>query len=165
MSSATTDTKAPVAPSEETTALGARIVAGVNYNAQGVGTVADEALYTKELEAATGVTAETLTKIDTFNTHFAASGLYGNGLRGNELIAQNPELTDVTLRVPTVGRNAFEFKIQRERTVPDHGSNGTKLAYGTASVKYDMYATGNRGEVSRVKSFLSAAAAEQYGKK
>lgn len=127
----------------------------------------DSEQYIKEAERR-GVPRENLEILRTLNSDFLPAGLHAVGQLAIPAMAQDPDLKRVTLKLPTVGNDSFNFVFDRSRQVPAGaaGSNeGMKTKYGTGSVSVDMYATGNRGQMAAVKGRLSAQATEAYGEK
>lgn len=75
-------------------------------------------------------------------------------------MAANKDLQKVSLQLRTVGKDVIRTNFERERTFPDQQTKGTITKMGQVNIDHQTYGTKNRGEVTKVKSYLSALALE-----
>lgn len=82
------------------------------------------------------------------------------GRVSTKLAAENPDLKKVVLEMPAIGKDRVVVNYDRERTFADNQAKGTITKPGQINIQHNVYATKNRGEVTKVKSFLTALAFE-----
>lgn len=82
------------------------------------------------------------------------------GRVSTKLAAANPDLKKVVLEMPTIGKDRVVVNYDRERTFADNQSKGTITKPGQINIQHNVYGTKNRGEVTKVKSFLTQLAFE-----
>lgn len=82
------------------------------------------------------------------------------GRVSTKLAAENPDLKKVVLEMPTIGKDRVVVNYDRERTFADNQTKGTITKPGQINIQHNVYGTKNRGEVSKVKSFLTLLAFE-----
>lgn len=125
-----------------------------------------EAEFEKALEAG-GVDKETVVKIQNITTNFVTAAGYALGKEGNVALKKNKDLESVSIEIPLVGKDKLSFDYLRSKEVSDgvrdaEGKMGRKTVYGALSASIKSYATGNRGEFSKVKNELAVEASELF---
>ncbi len=140
--------------------LAAKLKAGITVAKDGSAT-ATEGLYESVLPE--GVTMDQLKAIQTHNNTFIAAAAHAFGNESIGVMKKNAEVTQVTLSIPTVGKDSLDLSFQRERTIPNANGEGNSVKYGSLQAKYSMYGTGSRGQLLKVKQELSEAASAAFG--
>lgn len=149
---------------QETKDLAARIKPEIKLNEKtGVGVISPE-LYEKLLPE--GLTKKMAESFQAHNSSLIAATTYALGEIGVPAMKKNKDLDSVSVEMPTVGKDYIGVKINRSRTVPEGGRDGvsgTKTKYGTTSIEMNVYASKPRGELSKVKSWISEQADAAFG--
>ena len=115
----------------------------------------------------TGITKEHVESIQQYNTDMAAAAVLTIGELSNPAMKKHKDLDRVHLSMPMVGKDMMNVSYDRSRQVPSRGEDGVagiKTMFGAASVSIDMYATGPRGELKKIKTMLKEQAFEAFGK-
>jgi hypothetical protein len=108
-----------------------------------------------------GITVETLQTLNKFTSAFvpAASHAWGEEcVEFKQTQDKENKFNDMTLTVPVVGKDEWTVGYRHAKNVVNPQTKETSIKYGNLSVKYDMYATGDNGEFSKVKEMISARA-------
>lgn len=140
----------------ETETLTKLIQDGLKIDKSGAVTV-EENLYAKTLPE--GVTIEQVAKIDEHNTLFAAAALNALGNAALPVMKKNANIEQVAAFIPTAGKSGFDAKFVRDTESRNPKTNEITKGHGGASIKFDFYGTGSRGELKKVKSMLADKAA------
>lgn len=113
-----------------------------------------------------GVTAETVKSIQAYNTTMAAALTLALGRESIPVMTKNKGLEQTTVNLPTVGKDSFSATFVRsvKTNNPFDKEAAPTDKFGSASVKYDMYGAGSRGQVKAVKENLVAEATAAFGK-
>lgn len=82
------------------------------------------------------------------------------GVMSVPAMADKADLKKIVVEMPLIGKDRVVVSFDRERTYADAGSNGTITKPGQVLVQHNVYGTKNRGEVAKVKNFLSQLALE-----
>lgn len=145
---------------------------GLKLGAEGV-IEAEEGLYHSLLKDSpielvrTTVTTDVLEAIQEHNTIDLAAVAHRVGVIGNHAMKKDDALNKVTLALTTTGKDAFNFTYDRSQQVnagaPGDKDAGTRTKYGITRVSVDTHATGSRGQLAAVKTFLSDEAAKLLG--
>lgn len=113
-----------------------------------------------------GLTVEMAEKFREFHGELYPALGHLAGEVGVPLMVANPEMKRLVLEMPTVGKDRINVSFDRERTYADNQTKGTLVKHGQVLVQHHVYGTKNRGEVAKVKNFLSQLAHEALaGKK
>lgn len=142
----------------EVLALSEKLAAGITADATGVFT-ADALAYANNLPE--GITKETLEALSEYNKQFIPAAAHAVGLKGIEVMSANKDLQDVSCFFPSVNKDGFDFKMNRETP----GINGADPSYGSMRAKVVIHAAGNRGQYAKVKTLMSEKAAAAFGAK
>jgi len=126
----------------------------------GLGTI-EEGTYIKHLPE--GITEATLKTINKHNQVFAAGAGMAFGELSVPVLAKNDELARTTLTVGTSGHDSFDFDFLRSKLTGKPGEEKTEK-FGHLKVGMTIRATGNVGQLSRVKAHLSQLAATKLKK-
>lgn len=130
----------------------------------GVGTITPDT-YVKLLQERTSLTEANVKDLQKFNTTFVAAAHLANGEAGLPVLQKNKGIDTVELRIPMVGRDAFEVTLHRSKEVSAGNRDNPaerKTNYGVSRGGFEIHAEGNRGELSKVKQFLQAEAATLF---
>ena len=134
-------------------------------NKTGIATITD-GIYEKNLPD--GLTKTAIEQLQAYNTRMAAAATLAVGEIGCDTFKKHKDLDSIDLEVPLIGKDRLNISFDRSRQVPLRGENGvtgTQTKYGSASVSYDMYGTGPRGELKKVKQYLAEQALAAFGSK
>jgi len=135
-------------------------------NDQGVVVVQDGAYLSLLPE---NLTKETVEAVQEFNGKMAAASALAVGTAAIPIMKKDQNLANVTMSMPTVGKDFIGVNFQRERQVPARDENnqpaGTKTKFGSTSVEYGMYSTKSRGALLSVKTLLAEQAMAAFGNK
>jgi hypothetical protein len=144
----------------EVAALSERIVAGVKADGkiEGGDHVASAALYASLLPE--GLTIEQAEGFAKFHSVLYPAMGKAAGELGVPAFVADKELQKINLQLPTIGKDVIRANFERERTFPDQQTKGTITKMGQVQIDHQIYGTKNRGEVTKVKSYLSALALE-----
>lgn len=146
---------------QEVLDLAAKLKAGITIGKDGQATV-EEGLYEKHLPE--GVSMESLTTIQKHNSLFIAASAEAVGSQAIAAMKKNAELAQISVGIPIVGKDSLDITFQRERHIPSaSGDEGTIVKYGSLQAKYNMYGTGSRGQLLKVKQDLSERATSAFG--
>lgn len=159
----TTEKKLPIIKTD-TQDFADKIAKEIKIDKAGTATIT-EGVYVANLPE--GITEETITAVRSYDTNFAAASLLALGRNAAEAMKKNKELDTVALSIPATGKDSFElqYKRSKEKTVTaEDGSVSNETRYGAAQVRFDMYGTGNRGQLKAVKENLAAEALAAFGK-
>ncbi|MDR3392300.1 MAG: hypothetical protein P4L77_11260 [Sulfuriferula sp.] len=147
---------------------------GLKLGAEGV-IEAEEGLYASLLKTSPvdvvreKVDVELLEGLQEHNTIDLAAISHRVGTIGNHAFKKDDSLNKVTLSLNTTGKDAFNFTYDRSQQVnagaPGDKDAGTRTKYGITRVSVDTHATGSRGQMAAVKTFLSDEAAKLLGDK
>lgn len=125
-------------------------------------TVVEEGLYEKNLPGT--ISMDTLKEVQKFNNTFIAAAAHAFGDEAIAAMKKNAELSQISVQIPTVGKDNLNLSFQRERTIPStNGEGASTVKYGSLQAKYDMYGTGSRGQLLKVKQDLSDRATAAFG--
>lgn len=145
---------------KETLDLSAKIGKGLTLDNEVI--TASDGLYESLLPE--GISMDTLERVQAHNTEVLAATAHAVGMIGIEAMKKDESLNKVTLELPTVGKDTFNFAFERSRQVrasaPGEKDTAMKTKYGISTIGVDYYGAGPRGEVQAVKTFLSDTAAE-----
>lgn len=131
--------------------------------ATGVGSPLTSALYAELLPE--GLTMELAEQFSEHHSILFPAVALAIGNVSTPLMAENKELNKVTFEMPAVGKDKIRVNFDRQRSFPDQQTNGTITKLGQVNIDYVQYGTKNRGEVTKVKNFLTAQALEVLGGK
>ena len=145
---------------QEVLDLAKLLKAGITIAKDGSASV-EEGLYEKHLPE--GVTMEQLKEVQKHNNNFIAAAAHAFGDESITIMKKNAEVSAVSLSIPTVGKDSLDLSFQRERSIPNANGEGTNVKYGSLQAKYNMYGTGSRGQLLKVKQELSERATAAFG--
>ena len=140
--------------------LSKKLKAGITIAKDGNASV-EEGLFVKNLPE--GITEEQLKQIQTHTGLFIAAAGHAFGGEAIDVMKKNAELQQVSVSIPTVGKDSIDLTFQRERAVPNAGGEGTTTKYGSLSAKVNTYSAGSRGQFLKVKQDLSERAQSAFG--
>ena len=142
----------------EVIAISEKIAADVKYDAAtGVG-VTSAALYESLLPE--GLTMEHVLALQDHNTNVFAGAAHAVGTTSIPLMVEHKDLNKTTVQIAVGKKDLIRVNFDRERTFPDNANKGTINKPGQVNVDFVQYGTKNRGEVTKVKSFLTSMAME-----
>lgn len=130
----------------------------------GVGSVTPET-YASLLNQNTSLTEKQIVEQQKFHTTFVAAAHLATGELSIEAMKGNKEITQTEMRIPMVGRDAFEVTFSRQKEVSAGNRDNPqerKTVYGVTRGGFELHAEGNRGELSKVKTFLASQTAELF---
>lgn len=114
----------------------------------------------EKLLLAAGSSLEQATIIDGVHKNLYPGLAHAVGVMSVPAMADKPELKKIVVEMPLLGKDKVVVSFDRERTYADAGNNGTITKPGQVLVQHNVYGTKNRGEVAKVKNFLSQLALE-----
>lgn len=162
MSTATaTETKPAKVIKPEVEDMAQLIEKGSTYE-KGVGTVTPE-VYEKILEEG-GVEKSMVEKLQKLNTTLVAAATLAHGRASLDLMKKDKTLLQTELSMPMVGKDTLDITFNRTKEVGDGNREnpGKKLIYGQTRPVFSIHASGNRGELAKVKDELAASAATLF---
>lgn len=151
---------------EETILRGDIIAKEIVIDAKtGTGTITADTY--KKLATEAGIDLEAAEKKQIFDTSLVSAATYALGTVSAPIMAKNVELKKTDLVIPLLGKDTLDLTYTRSEEVSNgikdaEGAYGRKEVYGQTTAKFKIYATGNRGELSKVKEHLGAAAAALF---
>lgn len=114
---------------------------------------------------ALGVTKEEYVKVQEAEAQIHRSAALGGGQSGIKHLKANPELTHVSIDLPTFGKDRISVGVKRAApyTIKDAEGNvtGTGTTYGAVTVDHKSYSTKKRGEMTKISSLLNDIGASQ----
>lgn len=142
----------------EILALSALIAADVKYDpATGVGVTSAD-LYASLLPE--GLTMDHVLALQDHNTNVFAGAAHAVGTTSIPVMVEHKDLNKTTVQIAVGKKDVIRVNFDRERTFPDNQNKGTITKPGQVNIDYVQYGTKNRGEVTKVKSFLTTMAME-----
>jgi NADPH-dependent glutamate synthase beta subunit-like oxidoreductase len=148
---------------KEVVEMAALIKADLKIDAStGVG-VTSAALYEQLLPE--GLTMDQVKALQDHNSTVFAAAALAVGESSIPLMKDNKDLEKVTAEILVGHKDKIKINFDRERSFPDQQTKGTITKMGQVNIGYDMYGTKNRGEVTKVKNFLTEMALEALGGK
>lgn len=100
-------------------------------------------------------------------TDYTNAAAWATGEIGIPAMEKDGDLKKVTATFPMLGKDSVGVTLNRERQVPaglGQPAGETKTAYGTMTVKHDIYSTGSVGDLKHIKHLVSERALEKLGK-
>jgi hypothetical protein len=148
----------------EVTALAAKIKPLLKIdNKTGVVTVEDK-LYVGLLPES--ITEAQLKELGKHNAQFVAAAGLALGELTLPVMKKNAEIDKVSVEIPTVGGDKFNFAIDRSKTNPAGPQGGDPVEkFGVLSASHTMRAARNIGQYAQVRSHLGTLFAEGLAKK
>lgn len=114
---------------------------------------------------ALGVTKEEYIKVQEAEAQIHRSGALGVGQSGIKHLKANPDLTHVSVELPTFGKDKISFGLKRAApyTIKDAEGTvtGTGTTYGAITVDHKSYSTKKRGEMTKISSLINDLAESQ----
>ena len=113
-----------------------------------------------------GLDKKTVELVQEHNTLFAAASGLALGEVAVPAMKKHKELERVSVSIHATGKDTFNHNFDRSRQVPDRqpdGTTGTRTKYGSLGSEFGFYGTKSRGQMSKVKDYLGAKAAEAFG--
>lgn len=107
------------------------------------------------LLAVDGLTAEDVKKVSTHRGRVLAALGKAGGEESTAFAVKHKSLDDISIVVPSVGKDSYEMNFQRSRPTLNPRTKEAGTKYGALTLKYHEFATGNHGEISRVKAHIS----------
>lgn len=141
--------------------LAAKLKAGITISKDGSTATVAEGLYEQNLPS--NISMDVLKEAQKHNNVFIAAAGYAFGESAIDVMKKNAEISAVSISIPTVGKDTLDLTFKRESQFPNAGGEGTTTKYGTLMTKYNMYGTGSRGQVLKVKQELSEKATAVFG--
>ncbi len=152
---------------QEVLDLSQTIAKGLTLDTKNNTVTAAEGLYESILPE--GITMDYLERVQAHNTDVIAATQLAVGRIAIPAMHKHADLNKVTLSLPTVGKDTFDFAFDRSRQVRDGAPTdkdaGMKTKYGASTVSVDIYGAGSRGSLAAVKALLSVEATETLGGK
>lgn len=130
----------------------------------GVGSATPE-VYANLLSKHTSISAEQVKELQKLNTTFVAAAHLANGELSLDVLKSNKNIDQTEMRIPMVARDAFELTFHRSKEVSAGNRENPaerKTIYGVSRGGFEIHAEGNRGELSKVKTYLASQAAELF---
>jgi hypothetical protein len=130
----------------------------------GIATITPDT-YEKLLPAT--ITKESIEALQEYNSNVVAAATLALGELSIPAMKKHKDLDDVKLEIPMIGKDTLNVSFARARQVPNpqrgDGDPATLTKFGSASVSFDMYSTGPRGELKKVKALLTEQAKAAFG--
>lgn len=145
---------------QEVLDLAEKIKSGISISKDGTVTIAED-LYIKQLPES--IDPKVLAEAQKHTSQFIAAAAYVMGDKALDIMKKNAEINEVSMEIPTVGKDALNFNFKRSREVPNVAGDGKITKYGSMTVKMDSYGTGSRGQLLKVKQELSDKATKAFG--
>lgn len=128
--------------------------------------VADKNAFAKILPE--DLTVETFKRVQDTLSLVAAAGTLMVGEIGTVGMEADANLDKVSMKLPTVGRDYFNFEMKRSVQVPvfeDKVYKGTTPKYGVATASLVVQGTRDVGEMARIRDLLSSQATSKLAPK
>lgn len=100
-----------------------------------------------------GITMDTVQQLQQHDTNFVAAACKAVGEKAFEHMKDNKDVKQMSAQV-NMGNNTLATTIQRERQYPNP-EGGTSTTYGSMTPRITVGATGNRGDLKKVKSMVA----------
>lgn len=114
-----------------------------------------------------GLTLDIVQTVHDHHLQLAAAGTLAAGEIGLAAMKKDKKLNRVDLEIPATGKDSFGFQFDRSRQVPDRSpgnTGGTREKFGMGTTSFNMYGVQPKGQVDKVKKYLSQSAAEAFEK-
>lgn len=105
-----------------------------------------------------GLTMEMAQAFQDHHSILFPAAMHATGVLSIPAMAEHKDLNKTTMVIAAAGKDRISVNFDRERTYPDQQTKGTLTKPCQVNIGYDIYGTKNRGEVSKVKAFLTQAA-------
>lgn len=110
-----------------------------------------------------GQTEETVRALNNYNADFATAATHAVGNAAIDAYNANKDLQRVNATIPMVDKDALVLNSVRERTINQGEGKDPIVSYGSVTPQFDIYATGNRGQMKIVKKELRDRAQSLLG--
>lgn len=111
-----------------------------------------------------GVTVDAVKALQQYNTDIVAAGALAFGEVAVEAMKKDKDLKIATMHMPTVGKDGFEWQIDRSYQARNPSTGQSDERFGRISVKHETYATEKKGQFAAVKTHLADLAMKSLGK-
>lgn len=131
---------------------------------EAIGSISPD-VYADLLTSRTSLTVAQVKELQELNTTVVAAVHLANGRAGLPIMKDNAAVNTVSLKLPMVGRDSFEVTLHRSKEVPAGNRENPaerKTKFGDSRGAFEIHAEGNRGELTKVKSFLNNEAASLF---
>jgi hypothetical protein len=112
-----------------------------------------------------GLTEETVTKVQDYNTAFIAGSGLAFGKAAVASMVSNKKMEEATATFNMIGKDAVTHTVQRERETrnPKDGSTGVKL--GAMTTVHEVHGSSQKvGQLGAVRTQIGQLATEKLGK-
>lgn len=110
-----------------------------------------------------GVTPEMVQAVDDHNSLFMPAVMMAYGRVSQSAMEKDKTIDAMSVEVPMAGRNHFDMTYSRQQTFPNPTGGDAITKYGTIkSNLVTQSAIASRGEMNRVRDFLSAEALKAF---
>lgn len=131
---------------------------------EAIGTISPD-VYASLLTSRTSLTVEQVKELQKLNTTVVAATHLANGRAGLPILKDNAAVATVSLKLPMVGRDSFEVTLHRSKEVSAGNRDNPaerKTNFGVSRGAFEVHAEGNRGDLTKVKTYLSNEAASLF---
>lgn len=142
-------------------AIASTLAEGVTIDKKTGETKPEEGLFAKTLPE--GLTLEQYELAQQHNVDMVAAGGKVLGDIALPVMKAHKDVTTVNLSIPSVGKDSFDFSIDREKQYRDVKSGETITKYGVLNAEHNVQATKNKGQYGLVKRLISEQAKELLG--
>lgn len=139
--------------------LAGAIKSGLTFDAEGVGSAADD-LFEKNLPE--GLTLDTVKQVQDTVLNFADATTLALGEAGLKHLQDNKDLKSVSVKIKA-GRDAISSEFFREVDRRNPANGETFKKYGTATTKLSSGVGAGRGNYKKIQEDLSSRAAAVFG--
>lgn len=148
---------------DTTQALAKKMKPLIKINDKGTATI-EKDYYATHLPD--GVTVEAVKALQDYNTEIVAAGALALGELAVETMKKDKELKVVELQIPTIGKDHFDFRVDRSYPSRNPSTGESTEKFGRVSVSHTTYATEKKGQFNAVRSHLAdlAMKALNHGK-
>lgn len=101
-----------------------------------------------------GHSEETVRALNNYNADFATAATHAFGNAAIDAFHGNKDLQRANLTLPMVDKDALVLNATRERTINQGEGKDPIVSYGSVTAQFDIYASGNRGQMKVVKKEL-----------
>lgn len=144
--------------SPEVLEMSAKIVPALTIDVEKESGVISAELYAQLLPE--GLTMDLAKQLQDHHSVLYPALAHAVGTTVTPLMAEHAELKKVVVEMKAVGKDNIVVNFDRERTFADNTTKGTITKAGQVNIAHNTYGTKNRGEVTKVKGFLTALAFE-----
>lgn len=146
---------------QDTKDLAEKVKQGLSINKEGAVTV-QEGLYEKTLPD--GLTIGQVKAVHDHHSNMVAASALAVGELALPIMKKNSSLERVEATIPIVGRDTMTVVTQRSKEGRNPTNGETTMTWGRTTVGVDFHASGNRGELKKVRNHLADAFEAALGK-